>query len=238
MHAFLRDNAGLCVSAAALVAAASRIFAFAGYDPDTAVLVVREAGAISVGLTALIQLLPSLFCTGLLYGAVFLTRRPSLRTSRAVLLASGLVAGYCVFAAPWTVLLFYIVVTVVMAFPTREEPSSSADAGRLDRFNAFMRTRIALPAVGFAAAGLLVGGGAGILPSERVTTEHDGPIVGYVLRAAADDAVLLRESDRKVLRVGPLVERQPCRTGQDPVLDAPPLRSIGDDRADYPPCLR
>lgn len=172
MRQLLRDNLGLCASTAAIVLAASRIFAFAGHDVETALVVVRYAGALNVGLASLLSLLSSLVGAALLYGAVYMVRRPALRARTVPQLAAGLVLGYGVLAVPWPVLMFYAVIVVVTGWPS--SPGDSSDT-RGTRAAAVIRRRVAVPAIGFAAAGMLVGGGGNVLPSERVESTRARP---------------------------------------------------------------
>src|SRR5690349_19722071 len=116
MKDVVREHLSLCVSAFVLLLTTSRIFAFSGYNLDTALLVIRERGAGDVALVGLLELLPSLFCTALLYGTLYIVRRND-RANGFHLAALGLVVGYCYFIAPWTLAAVYAALTLALVRP-------------------------------------------------------------------------------------------------------------------------
>lgn len=232
MSDWVKQNAGTCISAVALLFVASRLFAFSGHDFNTAVIVVRESGVIDVGLTALLQLLPGLVGVTLVYGALFMFRGKVDASKPLTLLLAGVVVGYCVYAVPWTLLLACVVLAVVGV------PGSGSgeedQTGSLGRVADFIR-KAGLPVIGFAAASLIVGSSR-LLPVEQVTTQDGAVHVGYVLSSESAGTLLLRHEDREAVRLPAITERRPCKLSDFTFSDAPPIMSLRQDRADYPLC--
>lgn len=237
MTDFVKANLGLCFSAFVLFLTASKLYAFSGYNLDTAVTVLREAGGFDVGLGVLVGLLPSIFGLALLYGTIFLARRRALVRQHRIQVLAGFVVGYCLLAVSWPLATFYAVVAVICA-PTLHDKATDGDA-RLDAaagaFNSFFQRWVAMPIIGVGAAAALLSS-THILPTERVTTSSGDVVAAVVLSAENDELVVMRLSDSEVVRLANTSKRSPCSDGDLSFLEQPPLLQLRQSHAEYPDC--
>lgn len=239
MRELLKQNAGSVLAGVLLLLTASRIYAFSGYNLSSALGVMREAGTLNVGLAALLNVLPSIFATTLLYGAVYWSRHPQIWTRPAPLVFLGLVLGFCFYAVPWTLLVGYAAVALLFMLPTttEAETGTGAASSRLERATGFIRDRVALPAIGFSVAAILVGTSGSPLPLETMVAPDGKSLVGFVVSVSDRETVILIEGDRKVVRVPAVADRQICVRDDDfGWLRAPSLAGLRADQARYPQC--